>query len=119
MSTDHRYTAPFFLQRSQKIQRPGRILRPFFQQGDQAADGLLDLFRGGGDKGIVQLYGKDDQHDLGQGGRIRKMDLSAFDTLADDLCKHWLQLCDQVGQEFLMDKRTFYRIQMSRVAVFF
>ena len=37
------------------------------------------------------------------------MDLAAFDTLADDLRKHRLQLTDQVGHIFLMNKGMLLR----------
>ena len=63
------------LQRQQKIQGAGRILGSLFQQGDQSPHGFLRFLLRGGHQGIVQLYGKNNQDNLGKGLRIVEMDL--------------------------------------------
>ena len=56
----------------------------------------------GGNKGIIQFYGENDQYDFRQCCRIGESDLAGNNSLLDDFRQCRFQLTDQVRHIFLM-----------------
>ena len=59
----------------------------------------------GGHQGIVQLYGKNNQDNLGKGLRIVEMDLPVLNPLGNNFGKNRFEFRDKMGNIFLMEKK--------------